>query len=190
MTTRLQTVFVALGANLGNAREVVRNVAQDLMALSSGENFVASSLWSTEPIGFDEVVPEFINAMVRFDTPLAAVSLLDEMQRIEADYGRFRQSVADGSVTADSGAETGPVGRRVYQSRTIDLDIIDYGGQIVRSPRLVVPHPRAFERLFVLLPMYEIDPDFRIAGMTESLGTLIDRAEPMRIVKVDSMLCG
>ena len=106
----------------------------------------------------------FSNAVVRFDTTLPATDLLQALQNIEKQCGR----------PADHGVST---------PRTLDLDIIGFGDQVICTGNLTIPHPRASQRLFVLLPLAEIAPDFRFPGSSASLATLIARAPALDVVK-------
>ena len=131
------TAYVALGANLGDARRTVLDAIESLAALPHTAVTARSSLYRTAPVGASG--PDYINAVVRIDTRLAAPDLLREMQAIESRAGRERPFP--------------------NAPRTLDLDLLLYGGARIDSPRLVVPHPRMNERAFVLVPLAEIAPD-------------------------------
>ncbi|HSW17626.1 MAG TPA: 2-amino-4-hydroxy-6-hydroxymethyldihydropteridine diphosphokinase [Ramlibacter sp.] len=129
--------YVALGANIGDAQASVRS-AFDALGRLTGTSVVArSSLYRTAP--FEASGPDFINAVAAVSTLLPAPALLHELQRIELEAGRER-----------------PFPRA---PRTLDLDLLLYGEASIDSPRLVVPHPRLFERAFVLVPLAEIAPE-------------------------------
>ncbi len=132
-------VLVALGSNLGDRVARVREAIHALEPLATG-SIEASSIYRTEPQAMAKDAEAFANAAVRFDTNLAASDLLAAMQDIEVAMGRPR----------DHGANV---------SRTIDLDLITYGDCRIDEPGLQVPHPRAHERTFVLMPLLEIDPE-------------------------------
>src|SRR5690606_31454472 len=95
--------------------------------------------------------PDYVNAVAEVDTDLAAPALLAAMQKIELDHGRLRP----------------------YRNapRTLDLDLLLYGDQVIDTPKLTVPHPRMHERAFVLRPLQELAPDRRLAQ--GSLSTLL-----------------
>ena len=151
-------VYVALGSNLGNTEANLRSALPLLQQLAAGR-MKASSIWNTDPEGFRHDVPRFQNAVVAFRTRLEPLPLLLELQRIEREMGRVEKT-----------------GER-YDSRIIDLDLIDYEGAVLDVPGLILPHPRATERRFVLMPLQEISPDFVFPGQErESLQTLIDTA--------------
>jgi 2-amino-4-hydroxy-6-hydroxymethyldihydropteridine diphosphokinase len=127
---------VALGANLENPREAVE-LAIALLREATDVKKV-SSLYETKPMGGPEQ-DNYINAVCVIDTDLPALDLLDLLNGIEKSMGRVRIE------------KWGP--------RIIDLDLIQYGNILSSSEELELPHPRAFERKFVLEPWYEIEPD-------------------------------
>ena len=134
MTT---TAFVAIGANLGDARQTVRNAIEALNALPQSRVAAQSSLYRTAPV--DASGPDFINAVVALETGLEPLALLAELQAIETRAGR----------------------ERPYRNapRTLDLDLLSCGDQVMDAPTLTLPHPRMRQRAFVLVPLAEIAPD-------------------------------
>lgn len=166
-----QVVHLGIGSNLGARRASIHAAVAALRGLAvPAQGLVLSSLWQSEALGFDEPAPAFVNAVARFRYDGSPQVLLADLQGIEAACGRER-----------SGSEGGRLG---YQSRTLDLDIIDFGGMQVSTGRLSLPHPRAQERLFVLLPLQEVSPGFRFPASDKSLAELIEAAEPMRISRL------
>jgi len=127
---------VALGANLDNPREAVQ-LAIALLAEAT-QVISISSLYETEPVG-GPTQNNYINAVCIIDSDLPALDLLALLNGIEKSMGRVRIE------------KWGP--------RIIDLDLIQYGNILSNSEELELPHPRAFERKFVLEPWYEIEPD-------------------------------
>jgi len=138
---------IALGSNLGDRRETldlaisqIRNFpATDFLSVSSYHETIALT-----QSGEDESKPSYLNAVCVIETELGSHELLEYCAEVEANLGRVR-------------------GER-WQDRTIDLDIIAFGNQVIETSNLIVPHPRAHERLFVLLPWQEIDPSAEIVG--------------------------
>lgn len=128
---------IALGANLGDARAAVRAAIDDLGRLPHTRLLSASPLYRTAP--WQAVGPDFINAVAVVETGLCAPLLLAELQALEADAGRQRTH------------RNAP--------RTLDLDILLYGDARIDSPRLTVPHPRMWERAFVLVPLADVAPE-------------------------------
>lgn len=109
-----------------------------------------SSLYRSAPLG-PANQPDYVNAVMAVETALAPLALLDALQALETAFGRVRH-----------GERWGP--------RTLDLDILLYGSEILATDRLTVPHPGLAEREFVLYPLQEIAPDLNIPG----LGPLAD----------------
>lgn len=127
---------IALGANLGNPKE---NLDLAVALLREASDFKAiSSYYTTKPIGGPEQ-PDYLNAICIIDSELPAMDLLSLLQGIEKSLGRVRE------------IHWGP--------RSIDLDLIQYGGLLSKAEELQLPHPRAHERRFVLQPWFEIEPD-------------------------------
>jgi len=136
--------YVGLGANLG-PREVTLLRAVDLLAAAHGIEIVAvSRLRETDPVGVVEQ-PAFLNGAVAIDTTLDPRALLDVLLETERALGRVRDE------------RWGP--------RTIDLDLLVYGDQVVDEPGLRVPHPRLAERRFALDPLADLDPALEIPGL-------------------------
>lgn len=128
-------VFIGIGANLGPVRE---NFTRALRSIEKHARVVAvSSLYESDPVGPQDQ-PKFTNAVVKVETELSPFELLDHLKTIEKEIGRKKTK------------RWGP--------RVMDLDIIFYGDLVISTDSLVVPHPRAHERRFVLEPLLEIDP--------------------------------
>ena len=136
MRRDLVTAFIALGANLGDARVAVLQALDALSALPETRLIARSRLYRTAP--HEASGPDFINAVARIETRLDAPALLDALQAIENSAGRQRPYV--------------------NAPRTLDLDILLYGDARIDSPRLTVPHPRMAGRAFVLHPLAELSP--------------------------------
>lgn len=130
------TAYVALGANLGDAVQTVRDALNALEHSPAVRLVQASSLYRTAPI--DSSGPDYINAVAEVSTTLTAPDLLTVLQDIEQQAGR----------------------ERPYRNapRTLDLDLLLYGSAHIDSPALTVPHPRMTQRAFVLVPLHEIAP--------------------------------
>ena len=131
------TAYVALGANLGDARQTVLHAFDALVQLPSIELTARSHLYRTAP--HEAQGPDFVNAVARIDTGLTAPDLLDALQAIENQAGRLRPYV--------------------NAPRTLDLDLLFYGEAQIHSPRLTLPHPRWRERAFVLYPLADVWPE-------------------------------
>ncbi len=128
--------YVGLGANLGDACASVRWAMAQLATLAGITVLKCSSLYRTGPV--EAPGPDFINAVAAIQTRLGAMTLLGQLQLLERGAGRERPF------------KNAP--------RTLDLDLLLFGDVNITTPELVVPHPRMFERAFVLLPLAEIAP--------------------------------
>jgi 2-amino-4-hydroxy-6-hydroxymethyldihydropteridine diphosphokinase len=146
-------VYVALGANLGDAQAAVRQAMEALDQLPRSRVTQRSSLYRSAPVTRDTTGatpgPDYINAVVALDTALAPLDLLDQLQALEQAAGRQRPYVD--------------------APRTLDLDLLLYGDERIDSPRLSVPHPRMRERAFVLVPLSEIAPGLVSAAQLEAV---------------------
>ena len=131
------TAWVALGANLGDARQAVLQAFETLGKLTGTRLTARSRLYRSAP--HQAQGPDFVNAVAQLDTCLSAPDLLDALQALEIKAGRERPYV--------------------NAPRTLDLDLILYGQSRIDSPRLQVPHPRWRDRAFVLLPLADVLPE-------------------------------
>lgn len=146
------TAWVALGANLGDARATVLQAFEDLAQLPQTRLIARSRLYRTAP--HEASGPDFINAVAGLETGLNAPALLQALQSLENAAGRLRP----------------------YPNapRTLDLDLLLYGEARIDSPRLTVPHPRMRERAFVLQPLAELAP-----GRVSSADLLAVQGQPI-----------
>ncbi len=138
------TVFVGLGSNLEGPEAQVVSAFAEIASLPGVAVYRRSSLYRTAPVGYT-AQPDFINAVAALRTALTPLALLEALRAVERSHGRRREF------------RNGP--------RTLDLDILIYGELRLQSDQLVVPHPRAHQRAFVLLPLLEIAPDCVIPGL-------------------------
>jgi 2-amino-4-hydroxy-6-hydroxymethyldihydropteridine diphosphokinase len=136
--------FVGLGANLGDREATLRRALELLGAEPGIEVRAVSTFRETEPVGFLDQ-PPFVNAAAELETELPAPALLERLLDVERRLGRVR-----------GGERFGP--------RTVDLDLLLYGGETISAPGLRVPHPRLHERRFALEPLAELDPELEIPG--------------------------
>ncbi|MDM0112988.1 2-amino-4-hydroxy-6-hydroxymethyldihydropteridine diphosphokinase [Variovorax sp. J22R133] len=130
------TAYVAIGGNLGDARRTVEDAMAALAELPQSRVLANSSLYRTAPV--DATGPDFINAVVAIETGLAPLDLLALLQALELRAGRERS----------------------YKNapRTLDLDLLIHGNEVMDTPTLTLPHPRMHQRAFVLVPLAEIAP--------------------------------
>jgi len=161
------TVFIGLGANLGDARATLRDALVALGPLARSGRVEASSLYASAPV--DSGGPDYVNAVARLRTALDPQALLAALQAIEQRFGR----------------------ERPYRNapRTLDLDVLlfgvegDDGGLVLADERLTLPHPRAAQRTFVLEPLAELWPGGEIpgAGKVKDLLALARRDPTQRV---------
>ena len=171
--TRGERVVIGLGGNICSPASTISNALQELVSLAIGE-VVASSIFRSEAFGLPQGADDFANAVARFECGLEPIVLLQHLQALEVKYGRTSDNRRmDKTAICEPG---------LYKSRTLDLDIIAFGNRLIIDDDLRIPHPRAFERLFVLLPLQEIDPGFTFVDRKESLQQLIDAAPEMIVV--------
>lgn len=149
---------LALGGNLGD-REATLSAAIEAISSTPGVKLVAQSpLVETDAVslaGVDLTQPRYLNCVVLVDTSLKPKALLAALHSIENEFGRIRLER--------------------WAARTLDIDIISFGNELIETKSLVVPHPRAHERAFVLVPWALVDPDAVLPGA----GSVAALAEPM-----------
>jgi 2-amino-4-hydroxy-6-hydroxymethyldihydropteridine diphosphokinase len=132
--------YIGLGANLGDREENIRAAIERLAELGA---LLVSSFRETDPVGVTEQ-PRFVNVVAELETELGASALLGQLLEIERELGRDRSR------------------EQRWGPRTIDLDLLLYGDEVIDEPGLTVPHPRLAERRFVLEPLHELAPDLAL----------------------------
>ncbi|GGS32592.1 2-amino-4-hydroxy-6-hydroxymethyldihydropteridine diphosphokinase [Deinococcus knuensis] len=131
--------YIALGANLGDPLAALRRAAAHLGTL--GQVAGVSALYRTAPVGGPPGQPDYLNAAAHLRTTLSAETLLAALHDLEAAAGRERHER--------------------WEARTLDLDLITHGDRVSAHPALTLPHPRAWDRPFVLAPLHDLNPDLR-----------------------------
>lgn len=132
----LKTVYVALGSNLDNPLEQLKQAVESLKTFAI--DFEISPFYGSKPLGPQDQ-PDYVNAVAKFKTDLAALDLLDRLQQIENQQGRVRL--------------------RRWGERTLDLDLLLYGNEQIQNERLTVPHIEMKNREFVIVPLYDLSPE-------------------------------
>lgn len=150
-------VYVGVGSNLGDRWGRLALAARELRGSRRLRLVAASRVYDAAPIGPPQ--PRYLNAVLDLDTELPALELLDLLQQVETAGGRVR-----------SPERWGP--------RTLDLDLLLFGDEVVRVPRLVVPHPGLAVRRFVLAPLAELCPDRVVPGTGRSVAQLLALVPP------------
>ena len=157
----MKNIYVALGSNLNKPIYQVKKVVEQLRNQSDVKILNLSSLYQTKPVGITDQ-PDFINAVIEIEYHKTPQELLNLLLDIEKFYGRVRL------------IKNGP--------RIIDLDIILFDQMILNEGDLVIPHPRMFERSFVMLPLMEIAPNLKINEIP--IETLVRNISTTDIIKI------
>ena len=155
--------YIGLGSNLENPLVQVMRAFDELEAIPSPQLLTRSAIYSSLPVGPEQ--PDYINAVALLDTQLAPLALLDSLQAIEQAHARIRIQ------------HWGP--------RTLDLDLLLYGDDIIDLERLKVPHPYLTQRSFVLYPLADITPDLHLPDGTP-LADLLMRCPADGLVRLPS----
>lgn len=165
VTSAPTMVFVALGSNLGDSRRIILNAMARLQKFSN-RPILKSSIWQTSPVDCPPGSPLFVNAVVglvphRDETP---ESLLKKLQSLEKEFGRQSKKVLN-------------------EPRPLDLDLIAFASEVRNTPGLVLPHPRAHLRRFVLQPLNEIAPNLILPGQGKTVAQLLAELSSDEILK-------
>lgn len=140
----LRVATFSLGSNMGDRLGYLQTGVDALRATPGLKVTAVSSVYETDPVGPVESQEDFLNIVVVTESTLASMVMLERAQAIEDAFGRVR---------------TVPGG-----PRTIDVDLIAVGNRVINTEELTLPHPRAHERAFVLVPWFEVDPDAELVG--------------------------
>lgn len=136
----MSTLYLSLGTNLGDRRQNLKS-ALELIGREVGTVVSASDIIETEPWGFESPNP-FLNMVVKVETDLKPLEVLDVTQEIERQLGRATKSV-----------------NGEYHDRLIDIDLLLYDDLVMDTPELTIPHPLMYERKFVMEPLAQIAPE-------------------------------
>jgi 2-amino-4-hydroxy-6-hydroxymethyldihydropteridine diphosphokinase len=149
---RVQQAYIGLGSNLGDRDRNLGRALELIDSLRHTRLLRVSDVRETDPVGYEQQ-PRFLNAAALVETTASPRELLDALLEIERRLGRTRDGVR-------------------YGPRTIDLDLLLYGDELIDEPALTVPHPRLHERRFVLEPLVELDPRLNVPGRGSVEGLL------------------
>lgn len=159
----MEPVIIAVGSNMGDRLSYIQKAGEFLESLSEGK-IKKSSIWESEPIGGAKY--PFLNCAAKIFTTLEPKVLLEKVKDFEQSCGREKNPV-----------RWGP--------RVIDLDVITFGNLVIQTEDLIIPHPEFTARLFVLLPLQEIDSNWKEPAEQQKIGTLVKRAPEMDLQKTD-----
>ncbi|MCM2265952.1 MAG: 2-amino-4-hydroxy-6-hydroxymethyldihydropteridine diphosphokinase [Desulfuromonadales bacterium] len=152
------TAYLGLGSNLGNRLAFLRGGRDSLLNRFDIVLLRASSVYETAAVGGPADNPPFLNAVLEVETPLAPRELLAACFAVEDEFGRTRPAV--------------------WAPRTLDIDLLLYGGKVVDEAGLQIPHPRLHERAFVLTPLNELNPDLLHPLLLKDIRSLTDELPP------------
>lgn len=142
-----EQAVLALGGNLGDRKKIIRSAIKHIKSIEGVDVVKKSPLFESFAFtasGLDEKAPRYLNGVIQIETTLKPGVLLTRLREIETSHGRVRLER--------------------WGSRTLDIDIITYGQEIKAGKRLTLPHPRAYERAFVMVPWAAMDPSAKLIG--------------------------
>ncbi len=157
--------FIALGANLNDPCQQLSDAVASLKELPNSEWGAVSPFYSSSPMGPQDQ-PDYVNAVAHIRTELSAHQLLDELQKIELAQGRIRKE-----------ERWGP--------RTLDLDLLLFGQQVIQDERLIVPHYGMKERAFVLVPLFDIAPTIVMPDGT-AISELFAQCDKTQLFRIEN----
>ena len=158
--------ILSLGSNLGDRRVTLEAAIQRISDTKGIKLLKQSEIYESVALtdsGYDPEQPSYLNAVVQIETSLKPKQLLRALNEIENEFGRIRL--------------------QRWAPRTLDIDIITYGFELIETKSLIVPHPRAFERSFVLVPWLEIDPDAILPGRGSVANLVAELSDSVAVAK-------
>lgn len=162
----MKTVYLGLGSNVGDRERTLQQALHRLQASGMRVKRI-SPVYETEPVDYHDQ-RWFLNLVAEVETDLLPMQMLSRVQKIEIELGRKRTIVK------------GP--------RVIDIDILFYGGFVIQTGRLVVPHERAHERRFVLAPMVDLMPEMKHPALRRTMRDLLGGVSGQTARKVESSI--
>ena len=158
--------ILSLGANLGDRRQTIERAIARIGETKGIRFLEASAIYESVALtdsGYDPEQPSYLNAVVQVETSLKPKALLAALNEIENEFGRIRL--------------------QRWAPRTLDIDIITFGHELIETKSLIVPHPRAFERSFVLVPWLEVDPEAVLPGRGKVSELVAELSDPVVVAK-------
>jgi len=154
--------YIGLGSNLKDPKAQIKRALASLNNKDGAKLINVSSFYESKPL-LEIPGPNYLNVVCKIETKLSAIDLLDLCQEIEESQQRVREVK--------------------WGSRTIDLDILLYGEQVISNKRLSIPHPEAINRAFVLVPLFEIEPNIKLP-LLGSIKDLLERINKLDVYKL------
>lgn len=158
---------IGLGSNVGERLDNLQGAIDALLSSPEVHAVAASPVYETEPVGGPPGQPHYLNAVLIVDTTLSARSVIERAQAVEEAFGRER--------------------REQWGPRTLDVDLLALGDTVLDEGDVVVPHPRAHERAFVLAPWYDVDPEAVVPGRGRVADLLVG-VDRSGVTRVDGMV--
>ena len=158
--------ILSLGANLGDRRQTIERAISRIGETKGIRLLEDSAIYESVALtdsGYDPEQPSYLNAVVQVETSLKPKALLAALNEIENEFGRIRL--------------------KRWAPRTLDIDIITFGHELIETKSLIVPHPRAFERSFVLVPWLEVDPEAVLPGRGKVSELVAELSDPVVVAK-------
>jgi 2-amino-4-hydroxy-6-hydroxymethyldihydropteridine diphosphokinase len=159
----MNTAYISLGSNMGDRANFLKTALETLVSAYPIELVNVSSIYETDPVGYTDQ-DLFLNMVAQIHTGLSPFELLDACSETETRLGRKRE------------IHWGP--------RTIDLDILLFNEENIITERLVIPHPRMFERSFVIIPLLEISPETKLPSLNKTLSEVTDELSDKEGVRI------
>lgn len=157
--------YIGLGSNMNQPLQQLNKARDNIHSLPATSVLKCSSIFQSQAITLDdEPQDDYLNAVIKIETEFTAEQLLDALLAIENEQGRKRE--------------------KRWGARTLDLDILLYGDQVIQNKSLTVPHAEIENRNFVLFPLHQVAPDINIPGK-KSLKELLNKVSDQDLVKVD-----
>jgi 2-amino-4-hydroxy-6-hydroxymethyldihydropteridine diphosphokinase len=161
----IATAYIGIGSNLAEPLEQVRRAVTALKSIPASSLLAVSPWYGSSPVGGPDGQPDYINGVACLQTRLAPHALLDALQAIEQQQCRERHTRWD--------------------ARTLDLDLLLYGDQLIDDDKLTLPHPRMHTRAFVLAPLADIAPNLALPNGC-SVGSLLSAVSTMGLWPLDN----
>jgi len=153
--------YIGFGSNLGDSLAILAMTKNEISAVKGFSLKRLSPLYRTKPVDVTDSQDDFINAVFEVETTLDADTVLLELTSIENRHGRSR-------------------GKAKNLARTLDLDLLLFGNKKIKSNTLILPHPRIYQRAFVLFPLFDLSPELEIPGQG-NVQTLLDNVRDQEV---------